>query len=1143
MALGTKEKEREDYNPGQQAWDDTVNKSGNSSSDLSAYENNALQNIEDSFDNDADPSDENANIAKARQAEKTSVAPPPSKSNGDSSSQLSKKQKTMNFMKNKGPLGLILTILFGGGGLLSGMMFPGMALVQMKEALMEDLNDSVSSVDVRSQHIFRAKMKDKTSGYCSKSTSFRCKYKSMSSREAKKLAKAGFILQPKEKTKLGRYKPQSISFKNSAGNTVTVKAEDFSRTLRSNPEFRSKMFKAYNPRFSSLRDKVAGKVYSKFKISLKRSLSGSKSDMNKQIDETVKKGANEVDGRKVTKHEEDGKTVYKDANGNKIDLTDEQVKQFDAVEDQHKINGFAEKDNTLKSILGKGFRGANMFTGGTVEACMLLKTVDMASLAAKNVKYAQLMRYVMPLLNTADSIKTGDATMEAVQHLGDIATHIDTRDEVLNEKEGNIGEAVGGVISGDTSEGKFNADINLTSNPHKGENAFDSAGFKASAYGEVKNMDLRENQFSLGGGMSGKMGDASKKIRNTIPGGEKGCAFAENPLVQVGGFALSMLAIAGSGGAAAAVAGAKALATSIVTMVITSYLQAMITDLTKGNMVNSETRGVDAGNAWFSGAAALTGSVASSRGLNPLSTKGEIAESQKIAYDNKQQYYELARYEAQSTPFDVYNKFSFFGSIVNQLYPVVQKSSSMASLTMLSPMTYLSTAFGSLSPTAGAATTSPESRYGKCDDPTLTEINLPTADIMCNIRFGNSADELYADPEKVVDWMIDARQIESETGEVKSDDEAVESIKQVPVTGTEVATVLHDMDDPNPPAMVASVSRSSQTDNIAQLTATENGDPDEGDEPTDPVKNVRTYAHWLRFCRFGVDGGRSVNFGDREGYEEGRNALTAGLTDDEYTSDGRECLKSNACKAGENPNGRYTNNDGDGGTKAMKDRCRPPQYSIYSIFELDKADISNKEDEETQEGDSATSGLVTGEAKELAKKLAEDPNIEFVSPSTKEDLLKFAETGQATNSCGEPFSINPLLSGVLLTQAKSYKILINNIGFQSDRDMCDSGQHPKGNAVDLNGLKKLSGGETSWGSITFSGGEVGIITDFTKGWMNILAEKDPARGGVGQIGCGGFDITSQRDPKWQGPDGNLHFSDACNHLHIDVRDRNDTNKV
>lgn len=1131
MALGTKEKEREDYNPGQTAWDKTVNKSGTSSSSLSDYEKDALQNIDDNYNIDADPANENANIEKINQAEKNSVAPPPVKSsNEESSSQLSKKQKAANFMKNKGPLTLILTLLFGGGGGLFALMFPGMALVQLKEAFMEDLNDSVSSVDVRSQHIFRAKMKGQTSGYCSNSVSFRCKYKSMSKREALKLAKAGFILDPKEKTKLGRYKPQTISFKDSTGRTVSVDAKNFSQALRSNPEFRSKMFKAYNPRFSSLRDQVAGKVYSKFKISLKRALSGTKSEMNKQIDESVKKGANEIDGKKITKSEEDGKTVYRDTHGNEVELDDEQKKIVDATEDQHKINGFADKGNTLKSILGKGFRGANMITGSAAEACMVLQMVDMASLAAKNVKYAQLMRYVVPLLNTADSIKTGDASMEAVQHLGDTATHIDTRDKVLNEDAGSIGDAMKSVIGGNTSENKnFDSDVELTDNPHKGENAFDSAGFKASAYGEVKNTDMRENQFSLGGGMSGKMGDASKNIRGMVPGGKKGCDFVTNPLVQAGGFALSIAAIFGSGGAAAAVAGAKAAATTIVTMVITSYIQAMLTDITEGNMVNSETRGIDAGNAWFSGSAALTGSVASSRGLNPLSTEGEIKESQRIAFDNKQQYYELARYEAQSTPFDVYNKFSFLGSIVNQLYPVVQQSSSAASLTMLAPITYLSTAFSNLSPTAGAATTSPESRYKKCEDPTFQDINMQTADIMCNIRFGNSADELYADPEKVADWMIDARQIDPETGEVKSDEKAVETIKQVPVTGTEVAAVLHDMDDPNPPAIVASVSRSDPTKNTVKLADTEDNIAT-GEEPDDPVENVRTYAHWLRFCRFGVEGGRTVNFGDKDGL--GSNALT-GLTEDEYISDGRECLKSNACKPGQNPN-----------SDNLEDRCRPPQYSIYSIFELDKADITNKEEEEgSQETDSSASGLVTGEAKELAKQLAENPNIEFVNPATKEDLLKFSETGQATNSCGQPFSINPLLSGVLLAEAKNYKILINNIGFQSDRDMCDSGQHPKGNAVDINGLKKLSGGETSWGSISYGGSETGIITDFTKDWMNILADKDPARGGVGQIGCGGFDITSQRDPKWQGPDGNLHFSDACNHLHIDVRDRNDTNKI
>lgn len=181
--------------------------------------------------------------------------------------------------------------------------------------------------------------------------------------------------------------------------------------------------------------------------------------------------------------------------------------------------------------------------------------------------------------------------------------------------------------------------------------------------------------------------------------------------------------------------------------------------------------------------------------------------------------------------------------------------------------------------------------------------------------------------------------------------------------------------------------------------------------------------------------------------------------------------------------------------------------------------------------------LVTGEAKDLARKLANNENIIFVKPATKTALEAFADTGKAINACGDPFTIDPMLPGVMLALSSKYRVFVGNLGFQSDRNVPEdcvkrTSQHLFGRAVDLNGIEQIGGGKTSWGSIRFTSSEVPVIQNYANDWLEALP---PDRGGVGQKGCGGFTITPPADAVKV--NGSLFFTDSCNHLHIDVRQR------
>lgn len=1149
MPTGLKDKE-DQRNPGQNSWDQKVDRNQAAASSLSGSEQGALDEIEANFDQNADPSQEDSNINSVKNAEESPNnydKTPTETTKKTDARKPSRRQRALNFAKRKGPLSLILMIFIGGGGILTSLSSTGLGLVQFKNTLVQDLNDAMPSLDERGNHIMRAKMKDRTRGFCTSKVSFRCKYKSVSKKHAQKLVRQGFTLENRRVNKFGRVVFDGLTFRepghslravtgadgitrSEPNKPIKVTPQNFKNVLRSNLVFQSKLMKSFNPRFEALRNKVAGKVYTKFKVPLTRALNGPKEAMKKQFNDIVRRGVDEVDGRRIHKRTVNGETVYEDSNGRRVNnLTDAQKTAIDSDNGQSKIKGFEGKNHGLKGMLQNGFRASNMLIGADLMLCHTLGMIEITSLAAKNIKFAQLIRYVVPLLNTADSIKSGDGIMEAVSFMGDTLTHVDLREESLDENGDTLGEILG-------PEGEYNGDLNnieieTEENPHYGKNAFDSAGYKLAAYGEVGNLDMRESQYKLGGTFGGnKLSSLVDRIKSTTIGFSKEkCDFYENPIVMGATFAISIVGLFGTGGTGFIVQSAKLGVMMIGFTLIQTYLRGMVDEIVKGELADADTKGIDAGNAFFSGGAALMGSLASSNGLNPLSTNREISQSQRIAAKHKQRYAEVARYDARDTPFDIYNQYSFLGSIASKMYPAAISANSFAATVLASPLAYLSTAVSALYPSASASITSPMARYEKCEDPSFEDINLQSADQMCNIRFGNSPDELHADPEKVADWMVDAGQIDQTTGEVISTQEAVEKVAQIPVTSQEASTVLHNEDDPNPPAQIVSVDRSNPNDTSVKLAAVDFGKSERYPIEPEAEKNVRTYAHWLRYCRFGDDEGRNVNFGDQD--SSGDESILTGITNQAYLSDGRECLKSNSCSAGQNPNGTpYQSEEDDewyvegDGIDAMKDRCRPPQYSIYSIFHIDQSVIDSMEMEE-DEPEGATGTISIEDAKEAAQALLDSPNVRFQTPAQRGHMEQTAATGMQ-NGCKGPTPINGKLLGMLVEASKKYQI---TIGSQTAGRGCDGGHHPNGDAVDINGVAHLGDPPitrmSSSGAPPYPADQQPIIKEFDE-FVDAMAGKANMRLEIGQANC--FTIAPPTLPH------SKFVADTCHHIHLGV---------
>lgn len=204
--------------------------------------------------------------------------------------------------------------------------------------------------------------------------------------------------------------------------------------------------------------------------------------------------------------------------------------------------------------------------------------------------------------------------------------------------------------------------------------------------------------------------------------------------------------------------------------------------------------------------------------------------------------------------------------------------------------------------------------------------------------------------------------------------------------------------------------------------------------------------------------------------------------------------------------------------------------AAIAVFLLDvqtRLSVQGEDDGYPEDGSaSATNGtIIDGTVQELARLVAENENISFVDANTKADLLQIANGQAVTSNAGTPMVPDKALLQTLLYMAQNYSMLINNIGWSNERYLAENSTmpHPSGHAVDLNGITSLSSGQ-SVGSFSFSSDQMSLINSFTDDWITGASQAGGATVRVGQLGCGGFDVSSKV----------TQFTDECNHIHIEA---------
>ena len=172
----------------------------------------------------------------------------------------------------------------------------------------------------------------------------------------------------------------------------------------------------------------------------------------------------------------------------------------------------------------------------------------------------------------------------------------------------------------------------------------------------------------------------------------------------------------------------------------------------------------------------------------------------------------------------------------------------------------------------------------------------------------------------------------------------------------------------------------------------------------------------------------------------------------------------------------------------------------------------------------ASTTIPQGTAIELAQQIISSPNISFQTSQEKTDFQEIVNTGKQTG-CGGT-DISPRLLGTILALSQKYALVI---GVLDNGHACNSGYHPKGMAVDLNGIKPLSGNLPDTGrTIDWSAAEQPTIRQFYTDAIQALS----AGGGgeLGQIAC----FAQGTAPLVNPAPGVTIFSDSCDHVHMDV---------
>ncbi len=636
--------------------------------------------------------------------------------------------------KKNGPIGAIILLLGGGGIAITGLLSPSLLIVQLTDALTNNFNDANAAVTIRTNAVYAEKIGKAKNAFAETSDGkcgIRCKTTTMSDTMVRNLEARGFDVKSESKNILGvkRHTIQSITFPDG---TITDDGNKFKEALK-NPARAASFARVFNSR-------TAYFLNSKFGTTIKHKL-----------------GIN-----KAYKLAGDTKEKFNESFRRAIGLPPKAavIDPNRPLTSEERLNEDPRNKSVVKSAANFAVGKASNAVEG---ACLAYNGARAVSASVKLAKMMQFASFAMVFMNAAHKLKAGDGggiDPRVMTELGNTLTYTDSN--------------------------KTNEDG--TPNELYGLSATDSYGFKAAVYGDTGTPPAYAKANSLeSSGVLGTLAalafftSSSPELRS---GAYTMCKTSESPLALVAQCAVPAFAT----GPFAPFAGAICIATNLViATVITETLKVVgpiiLEEVIKANVnpLDENTKGVLAGDALYPGAAVTLGGHAASYGLTPGSQE-EISSYVALGEDVRKQDEAIARIEAKGTPFDVYNKYSFLGSLANSIRLSDYANSSLTTaasiLTSTIPLSLVS-----LTSTTNAGTYMPLSntkaaQYGSTDCPDIKastgdpnaaccpalELIGSVGDYYCIESLTTSAVELNKGVLDNKEWMVANGYVDDATG-------------------------------------------------------------------------------------------------------------------------------------------------------------------------------------------------------------------------------------------------------------------------------------------------------------------------------------------------------------------------------------------
>ena len=666
------------------------------------------------------------------------------------------KKKSRGWLKKGGPIGLVIGLIVGVGGIMGGsQLFQPFSLVAQFQ---ETFNSMQVSANTRSSRFFRLQMESGRVKDPVRGTIFGKTF-SITKKQKERLKQQGIEFD--EEYEIDGKKTKVLKFDDGSGDIKVITAREFDDVYNSNTDFH----RAYNAGSMTWRGQIANWFGTRVSAFLKNN------NLTRNMFNDYENKKAQLDGDRLAAVKEtlEEKTGSIDNEGEKTqDIKEEEDEDSGSTkhkgEDSDTDSGKLTRGDT-NSLKKKMDSISSKFSASANAVCGISNAVGAITMAVTAAEALQIINLATAYFETADKVKAGYGEDAPIHELS----------MTLNEKQKNTNEILESVsMNGD---GSSESDYSATTKEVTTEKTAMEAEGVAALYsgGKVNTSNASVQSFNLTSSINKIMGGISSSMAAfqtcTIAKLVTSAAEAGNALLDGIGCIIGIVTAETGAGAAVAIEQCGELIVDIgisigkgvlISVAIAGVFSAIAPVLTKAwtRDLISNLGGEDLGNALTSGGNMYLGGVHRANGGSPATR--EKYESYAVAQHQVMEDY--ARYERESLdPFDTTSKYTFMGTLLTQFMNFTSASSLMGVIS--SSSNTVSNSLVALSPTATAydvATTLPTEEEYEKTCPYLASIGV-IGDAYCNPYVMTDMSTINDDPVDVIDKVDEFGGLNKET--------------------------------------------------------------------------------------------------------------------------------------------------------------------------------------------------------------------------------------------------------------------------------------------------------------------------------------------------------------------------------------------